>query len=66
MTDTTKKILEIISNAENINRLPLLEDLRSELNDKDFNEDYSYFCECFDEEFDEIIETVIHLLNLVS
>lgn len=54
MTDTTKKILEIISNAENINRLPLLEDLRSELNDKDFNEDYSYFCECFDEEFDEI------------
>lgn len=52
MIDRNKKILEIISSAENINRLPLYEDLRKELNDEDF--DFLH-----DEDFEEIEGTEI-------
>lgn len=33
MTDNNKKIVEMIANAENINRLPLYEDFTKVIND---------------------------------
>lgn len=37
MTDNNKKIVEMVANAENINRLPLYEDFKKVINDKDFD-----------------------------
>ncbi len=47
MTDNNKKIIEMIENAENINRLPLYDDFKKAINDEDFESLY-------DEDYDEI------------
>lgn len=40
MENITKKIIEIISNAENINRLPLYDDLIKEFSDEDLTDSF--------------------------